>query len=287
MLYMKLYKSKNALKGKGITKFSLKCEEDKDKYLNLIDILYKSIDENAVIIKGLYDNKKDIVLKIGIQNAINKEYEIAEKLNNIPNFIRYYCKFICQDDIKEIINNQNMINAYTLCKNDKNIIGILAMNYYKIGSIGNYKWSVDNFVILKNLLQQTVYAVLYAYIKTGFIHGDLHCDNILIKNKRVCEIDYCYKKLLIDTYEVRIMDFEKSRLNKDLEFKFVLDNIEKLFTSISVSDSFLVKFNYKNEILRKMKNKIMTENINAHSVNKTHFEILESIIESFYIEYTK
>ena len=32
-----------------------------------------------------------------------------------------------------------MINAYNLCKNDKNIIGILVMNYYKNGSIGNYK----------------------------------------------------------------------------------------------------------------------------------------------------
>ena len=136
---MKLYKSENALKGKGINKFSLKCEEDKNKYLNLINILYKSIDENAVIIKSLYDNKKDIVLKIGIQDAINKEFATGEKLKNSPNFIRYYCKFICQDDIKEIINNENMINAYTLCKNDKNIIGILAMNYYKNGSVGNYK----------------------------------------------------------------------------------------------------------------------------------------------------
>lgn len=284
---MKLYKSENALKGKGINKFSLKCEEDKDKYLNLINILYKSIDENAVIIKGLYDNKKDIVLKIGIQDAINKEYTIAEKLKDLPNFIRYYCKFICQDDIKEIINNENMINAYTLCKNDKNIIGILAMNYYKNGSIGNYKWNSDNFVILKNLLKQTVFAVLYAYIKFGFIHGDLHCDNILLKDKIVCEIDYCHKKLEIDNYEVRIMDFEKSRLNKELEFKYVLDNISKLFNSITDNDRYLVKIDYKNEMLRKMKNQIMIENINAYLVNNDHFNIIDLIIESFYIEYVK
>jgi hypothetical protein len=61
---MKLYKSENSLKGSGINKFSLKCEEDKLKYLNLINILYKSVDENAIIIKGLYDNKKDIVLHL-------------------------------------------------------------------------------------------------------------------------------------------------------------------------------------------------------------------------------
>jgi hypothetical protein len=65
---------------------------------------------------------------------------------------------------------------------------------------------------------------------------------------------------LIDTFEVRIIDFEKSRLNKNLEFKFVLDNIEKLLNSISVNDRYTVKLNYKNEMLRKMKNKIMIEN---------------------------
>jgi predicted unusual protein kinase regulating ubiquinone biosynthesis (AarF/ABC1/UbiB family) len=180
-----------------------------------------------------------------------------------------------------------MINVYTLCKNELNIIGILAMNYYKKGSIGNYKWNVENFVILKNLLKQTVFAVLNAYIKTGFIHGDLHCDNILIKDKRVCEIDYCYKKLPINTFEVRIMDFEKSKLNKNLEFKYVLDNISKLFNSVADNDRYLIKIYYKNGMFRKMKNQIIMENINAYSINETHYNILETIIESFYIEYEK
>jgi hypothetical protein len=125
---MKLYKSDNVLKGKIINKFSLKCEEDKDKYLNLINILYKCIDENAVIIKGLYDSKKDIILKIGIQDAINKEYEIVETLKDIPpNFIHYYCKFICYDDIKEIIKNENMIIVFTYFFN--NIRPALKMFY--------------------------------------------------------------------------------------------------------------------------------------------------------------
>jgi hypothetical protein len=67
----------------------------------------------------------------------------------------------------------------------------------------------------------------------------------------------------------------------------VLDNLSKLFNSIVDNDRYLVKFNYKNEMLRKIKNQIMIENINAYSVNETYFNILESIIESFYIEYIK
>lgn len=83
------------------------------------------------------------------------------------------------------------------------------------------------------------------------------------------------------------MDFEKSRLNKDFEFKFVLSDIEKLFNSISVNERYTVKFNYKNGMLRKMKNKIMIENINAYLLNKTHFDNLDLVVDSFYIEYIK
>jgi len=297
---MKLYKSENALRGKGITKFSLKCEEEKDKWFNLLNILYKNDNYSAVVLKGLYDNKKDIVIKVGIKEAINKEYEIAEEIQKlpshsegvqgcfgIPNFIRYYCKFICFDDIRKIIKNEDMITTYYLCKNGVEEIGILTMNYYKLGSIGNYNWNNENINLLKNVLRQSIYAYLLAYYQNGFIHGDFHCDNILLKNKKVCEIDYTLKKLEIDTLEIRIMDFEKSRLNKNLEFKFVLSDIEKLLNSISVNERYTVKFNYKNGMLRKMKNKIMDENVNAFSLNESHFNNLDSIIDSFYIEYIK
>ena len=76
---MKLHKSKNALQNRIINKFSINCDQDKDKYLHLISILYKSVNENAVVISGLYDNRIDIVLKVGLSNSINKEYEIAKK----------------------------------------------------------------------------------------------------------------------------------------------------------------------------------------------------------------
>ena len=49
-MYIKLFKSDNALKGKGITKFSLKCEEDKDKWFNLLNILYKNDNYSAIIL---------------------------------------------------------------------------------------------------------------------------------------------------------------------------------------------------------------------------------------------
>jgi hypothetical protein len=281
---MRLLKSENALNGGGITKFSLKCDENRDDWLNLLDILYQNDNETAIILKGIYENKKDIVLKIGIKIYIDKEFEIAEKLKELPNFMRYYCKFICFDNIHEIIKNKNMISTYNLCINGKDEIGILTMNYYKLGSIGNFNWKIEDLDILKNILKQTIYCLLMAYINIGFIHGDLHCDNILLKNKRVEYIDYTFTNLKIDTYEVRIMDFEKSRIDKKLEFKIFLDNIQKLFDSIRNNDRYKIKFNYKSEILRKMRNRVINDNITTDNVNKSHYKMLNSIINSFLCE---
>jgi hypothetical protein len=281
---MKLHKSKNALQNRIIDKFSINCDQDKDKYLHLISILYKSLNENAVVISGLYDNRIDIVLKVGLSNSINKEYEIAKKIQEQPNFIRYFCKFVCEDNIKKIIKQQNMINTYNLCKSGNEEIGILVMNYYNVGSIGNYNWNTENFNVLKNVLKQCVYAYLFAYSKFGFVHGDFHSDNILLKKKNKYEIDYFYKVLIIDTFEIRIMDFEKSKINDTLEFKCVLNDIEKLFDSVKNDDRRNIKLNYKNEKLRKMKNTSSIDNIKKSSINQTHFEIMDSIIDSFYIE---
>jgi len=282
---MKLQKGEHVLRGKGMSKFSLKCDIDKEKYLNLIDILYKSTDFNAVIIKGLYDNKKDIVLKVGIHNAIKKEYDIYYELKTFPNFIRYYCVFYCNDDILKLIKNEEIGNTYNLCKNGTENVGILAMNYYKLGSIGSYDWNKTNLHFLKNLLKHTVFSILYAYSQIGFIHGDLHCDNILLKNKRENEKDYFYKKLSVDEFEIRIMDFEKSLVNKNKEFIYLLKDIEKLFNSISLNERYKVMFAYKNGMLRKLKNQVMIDNINAYTFNEKYFNDLELIIDSFYVEY--
>jgi hypothetical protein len=49
---MKLNKSELAFRGKSINKFSLKCDDDKDKWFNLIEILHKTDNLNSVIIAG-------------------------------------------------------------------------------------------------------------------------------------------------------------------------------------------------------------------------------------------
>ena len=46
-------------------------------------------------------------------------------------------------------------------------------------------------------MKQVVFAVILAYEIKGFIHGDLHSGNILIKPKKNNEIIYSDKVLII------------------------------------------------------------------------------------------
>jgi serine/threonine protein kinase len=266
---MELYKSCYAQRGNGINKFKLNCDTDKDKWLNLIKILYKNNNNNAVIIEGLYNNTKNIILKVGIQNFIEKEFAIAKELQNLPCFIRYYCIFVCNDSIMNIINNEHMISNYNLCNYGNKPIGILAMNYYKNKSVGEYEWNKHNFDILKNVLRQIIYACFLAYNEKGFIHGDLHPHNILLKTKSKNEITFGIVKLKINTFEVRIMDFEKSKINVVNDNIYFIKNIQKLMDNLCSMLLFKMNIDYDRKQLKKLQHDDNIDYIKLNNVIET------------------
>ena len=171
-------------------KYLLKCDEHHDKWFQLLKILYDTKNKDVLIIKTLYDKKKDIVLKICLNEQIDKEFEIGNQLINLPNFIRYYCKFSCNDSIINILKNENNLFNYKICSNGNQSISLLVMNYYELGSIEKFNWNNTNTDILKNILKQVVFAYFNAYEIAGFTHGDLHCGNILLKPTRQDTILY-------------------------------------------------------------------------------------------------
>ena len=67
---MELYKTEySQTKGKGkLDKVLLNCEES--NYYKLIEFLYISQNNQALILKTLYDNKLNLVLKFGILESI-------------------------------------------------------------------------------------------------------------------------------------------------------------------------------------------------------------------------
>lgn len=230
-------------KGNGkLDKVLIKC--DKPNYYELVEFLNIAHNKQAIIIKTLYDNQINLVLKFGILTSIEKEYTTSNELLELPNFIQYFCMFECNDDIKNIINNENTISNYSICHYGENPIGILVMKYYYLGCIDNYHWSENNFDVLKNILKQVIFSVIYAYDVKGFIHGDLHSGNVLLKPKKHEQINYGNRALSIDSMEAIIMDFEKSKLNQKNKISDLIRGIDKLFTSVINSNNMELDLDY-------------------------------------------
>jgi len=272
---MELLKTEYSEK-KGIGKLDkilLKCNES--NYYKLKEFLYISQNEQALILNALYKCEINVVLKFGILESIEKEYKISQELLELPNFIRYFCIIRCNDDIKNIINNKNTILNYKMCHYGENEVGILVMKEYNLGSIENYDWNENNFNLLKNVMKQVIFSILYAYNTKGFIHGDLHSGNILLKSKKKCEIIYENKKLVLDDLEVVIMDFEKSKLNSNNKINELMKNIVKFINSIIDSNKIKINIDYDRNKLIKLKS-IFLSNVN-------YFDEIENIIDNMII----
>ena len=56
-------------------------------------------------------------------------------------------------------------------------------------------------------------SVFMAYQKYGFLHNDMHLDNILVKKTKKETIEYENRKIKTYGYKIVIMDFESSLIN--------------------------------------------------------------------------
>lgn len=274
---MELHKTEYS-ESKGIGKLDkvlLNCIDH--NYYNLIEYLYKSQNEQSVIIKALYDNKLKIVLKFGYKKNSDNEYNIGKELLDLPNFIRFFCLIECNDDIKNIINQEGNIMNYKMCHYGEEKIAIIVMKYYKLGSLDNYNWNKENFIILKNIIKQVLFAIIYAYQSKGFIHNDLHTGNILLKNnKKKDDILYGDKILKIYELEAVIMDFERAKIN-DFDNKILLlKSIDKFIMSINglrLKNDIFININI-NKIKKIFKN------------NENYYDGIDKIIDNIqYREY--
>ena len=275
---MELLKTEHS-QNKGIGKLDkvlLKCEES--NYYKLTEILYTSHNEQALILRALYECDINVVLKFGILESIEKEYKISQELYELPNFIKYFCLIKCNENIKNIINNKNTISNYKMCHYGDNEVGILVMKEYNLGSIENYNWNENNFNILKNVIKQVIFSILLAYEKKGFIHGDLHCGNVLLKPKRNCEIIYKNKILVLNELEVVIMDFEKSKIYSKNNINELFHNIDKFISSIFIT------CNKNNIFIYIDRYKLIKIKSSFESIDDYYNEI-ENIIDNMNVEF--
>jgi len=203
------------------------------------------------VLSGIINNKipklkssRHIVVKISHENkTLEKEYRISMKLNEykIPGYINYICLFSCYDD------TYGKDKPMKICKADKkeyNIRKVLIIPYITEGSLRTFKWSDDKFDLLKFAIIQVIMSSFIAFHKIGFIHGDFHLDNILLKKTKQTYIEYNIetaketKILKINTngYKIIIIDFEQSWINLDKQqaLQIYWNNIYNMFLRLNI-----------------------------------------------------
>lgn len=236
----------------GGTKYFIECSNITSEPESIIpDEILKNKD-NVSIIKAVIDytkhvkRNKHIVIKIAHKDKTNKkEYQIGETLKNIPGFIKYICLFNCFD-------------AHNIGDNDNYV---LIMPYINNNSMRNYKWSLENTHILKSLLKQCIVSLMYAYLEHGFLHNDLHLDNIMFKKTKVHSIKHRDLEIETNGYKIIIMDFDLSFIgvNRDEGIEYYWSNLIKLFSRIDCDlNQFIMPLN--NNFISSFINKAKIEN---------------------------
>lgn len=225
------YLERRYYKQEGGNKYHIDCNElsknidnieifDIVRYKNDVSILKGLISniKNIPSLKTTMNNTRHIIVKIGYSDkTLEKEFKIGNLLSdhNIPGYINYICLLDCFDDSYKKEKPSRICTADHKPENNKKV---LIMPYISEGSIKNFNWSLDKFDILRSVVIQSIMSALCAYQTLGFIHGDFHLDNILLKKTKKTHIEYSLetdkgmKQIKIPTngYKIVIMDFENS-----------------------------------------------------------------------------
>ena len=231
---------RNQYKRGGSTKYYLDCKKysENSDDIQMVDVLQEKNDVSVLqgVISVNSIPQRHIVVKIDRKDKTNrKEYTIGEQLykENIQGFIRYICLFPCYDKNKK---TGKLCDAEKVEKNHKDV---LVMPYLPEGSLRNHRWSESNINSLKSLLMQVVMSSLIAYLKLGFIHNDLHLDNIMIQKTKKKEIVYT---IFDKTYSVPVfghkivmVDFGNSMIPVEKTYqRYYWYDLLNVFTRINI-----------------------------------------------------
>jgi hypothetical protein len=280
----------------GANKYHINCQELEKSPSSIPIILEKVIKNNndVTILESIITDKtitskqKHIVVKIGnISKTIEKEFYIGKILENknISGFIRYMCLFVCYDNSYHNINENKVHQLCSAKKEEENKKAILVMPFIQEGSIKNFNWfNGDKFDILKSILQQVILSLFISYKSCGFLHNDLHLDNILLKKTKKQSIDYILDEkgttntnISIKThgYKALIMDFDSSMINVDIKtgIAFYWRNIYNMMSRIETD------LKNKKSVITVSNNNNLISFISEQSTNNNCHDMLKQTIK--------
>lgn len=185
-------------------------------------------------IKHLQSDNETYVVKFGNYSSIHEEYQAAERLKELPGFIRYDCFFSCPYHFITVIE-RHYLRRPRICflsEDGTTRIGGIVMPYYPERSMNEYPWKREHLPLLYNLMCQVCFALANAYDATGFIHDSLYARNVLLHptTKKSVSFGEGITLPVIDNTTVVLMDIEHPKCMDTLYF---ITSIVRFLYSIS------------------------------------------------------
>ena len=258
-------------------KYKLDCKAPTNDWLELTRVIQSSRYDEMIILEGVIKEYTNVVIKIGRTDILAKEYDIGNKLQEFPNFIRYYCNFNCLDT-KDNLENLVQGRLKSVCTDNGKInIGVLIMPYYSLGDIESYKWREEELGLLKNVLKQICFSLMYSYERIGFLHNDEHLGNILLRITNKKSIRYGDLELPLQGLYVVMTDFEKSTVGM---YGDVFNSIRKLIFLVCVSEKSDIMLDYQDSKLMRLQSGNVV-------IKKEDYNTINGIIDNIKIRYVK
>ena len=182
------------------------------------------------LLEGVLHDRSKVVVKIAdSEEYLGIEWEIFNTLKSLGtrNVINYYCYFRCSDSIARYVEQSMPTN--NLCQGPGSTMQVLVMEYVHAKSMKHHDFA-SNIAALVSCIHQVICTALDLYTRCGFVHGDLHLDNILIKRTKLSRVTYPAIGESVDTngFVIKLMDFELSRTSVSSSRLFFRDIYEFL-----------------------------------------------------------
>jgi hypothetical protein len=158
-------------------------------------------------------------MKAGNMTMAEKEYLIGTQLNGLSGFIKFICMFPClydTNDGKLLTKEDEQPRPYSkpICEGG-DLTHILVMPFIRGGSLLRHSWTNNTVEVLKSMIIHTIFSIANAFVQIGFLHHDLHWENVLFKRTKQATVKYTIANKILDVptngYKIVIMDFEKAQ----------------------------------------------------------------------------
>lgn len=241
--------------------------------LDLIDPVKSLRMPHKKILQGILSKQRDrkVVVKISdtqenLENPLEWQAYNIIAVNKVPGFVEYLGFFKCNDQLARVISDG--LDNKGMCDGAGDSMQVLVMEYVANPSMKRYDWSKVPIDTLRSCVLQTIYTLLEAYLACQFVHGDMHLDNILLKQGSNSSITYdrCGVELISGSLEIALADLELSSVRKPVRSFFA--DVRNLFFKLYSDLGWCVVEGPLNEAYRTVRSWIEDGNEDPMSVKE-------------------